>query len=149
MILDALSEAHRYIGLHPRFDRAFEFLTRADLEALPPEGREREISRLVAAEALRPFDLERGPLLRSLLLRAAGEDQVALLAMHHIVSDAWSMNVLVREVITLYEAFSRGLPSPRSQRRVDEPPPEDRPLVCVPARPPRRLRSLGRIAARR
>jgi biofilm protein TabA len=65
MILGALSEAHRYVGLHPRFDRAFEFLARADLAALPPgrqavdgdllyvsidvtEGRSREGARLEA-----------------------------------------------------------------------------------------------------
>jgi YhcH/YjgK/YiaL family protein len=65
MILDALEEAHRYVDLHPRFDRAFEFLARADLSALPPgrqavdgdllyvsidvtEGRSREGARLEA-----------------------------------------------------------------------------------------------------
>ena len=45
-------------------------------------------------------------------------DHVALLTMHHIVSDGWSMGVLMREVASLYHAFSLGLPSPLSDLRV-------------------------------
>ncbi|HET9225028.1 MAG TPA: condensation domain-containing protein, partial [Thermoanaerobaculia bacterium] len=81
-----------------------------DLQALPEP--EREASRLAAAEARRPFDLGRGPLLRMTLLRKAAEEHVALVAMHHIVSDGWSMGVLVRELGTLYAAFVSGRPSP-------------------------------------
>ena len=68
--------------------------------------------RLAAAVAGRRFDLERGPLLRALLLRLADEDHTLVLAMHHIVSDGWSMGVLVREVAALYDAFAAGRPSP-------------------------------------
>jgi NRPS condensation-like uncharacterized protein len=57
---------------------------------------------------MRPFDLARGPLLRATLVRLDEEDHVLLFNMHHIVSDGWSMQVLVREVSTLYGAFSRG-----------------------------------------
>jgi len=71
-------------------------------------GAEREAERLVAEEALRPFDLARGPLLRSTLLRLADEDHVLCFTLHHVVSDGWSMQVLVREVSALYDAFSRG-----------------------------------------
>jgi hypothetical protein len=63
-------------------------------------------------EAQRPFDLGRGPLLRAKLLRLAEDAHVLLLTMHHIVADGWSMGVLVREVAALYDAFSRGRPSP-------------------------------------
>ncbi|MEW5929611.1 MAG: amino acid adenylation domain-containing protein, partial [Gemmatimonadota bacterium] len=73
---------------------------------------EAEAERLAAAEALLPFDLARGPLLRCTLLRLAGDDHVLLLTMHHIVSDGWSRSVLVREASALYGAFSRGEPSP-------------------------------------
>ena len=74
-----------------------------------PEGRAR---RLVAEEVLQPFDLERGPLVRARLMRLGPLDHVFVFTMHHIVSDGWSMGVLVREVAALYEAFTRGLPSP-------------------------------------
>src|ERR1051326_9231687 len=59
-----------------------------------------------------PFNLARGPLLRVTLLRLGEEEHVLLLTMHHIVSDGWSMSVLVREVAALYEAYSRGEESP-------------------------------------
>src|SRR5207237_6407339 len=53
-------------------------------------------------------DLRRGPLLRIILVRMEAGEHVLLLAMHHIVTDGWSMNVLVREVITVYAAYSSG-----------------------------------------
>ncbi|HSK78975.1 MAG TPA: amino acid adenylation domain-containing protein, partial [Thermoanaerobaculia bacterium] len=79
-----------------------------DLESVP----EAEASRLAAAEARRPFDLGRGPLLRAVLLRPAAGRHVLLLNLHHIVSDGWSMGVLVRELGALYPAFLAGQPSP-------------------------------------
>ncbi|MBV9773181.1 MAG: amino acid adenylation domain-containing protein, partial [Gemmatimonadetes bacterium] len=72
-----------------------------------PDG-EREARSLAEAETLRPFDLTRGPLLRTLLLRLADDDHVLCFTMHHIVSDGWSTGVLVREVSALYAAFHRG-----------------------------------------
>src|SRR5688500_13999480 len=57
---------------------------------------------------MRPIDLARGPLLRTTLLRLAGDDHVICFTLHHIVSDGWSQGVLVREVSALYAAFSRG-----------------------------------------
>ena len=83
-----------------------------DLAHLPASARELEAQRLAGEEASAPFDLERGPLIRARLLRLAAEDHVFLLGMHHIVSDGWSMGVLVREVAALYEAFVAGRPSP-------------------------------------
>ncbi|HYX24398.1 MAG TPA: amino acid adenylation domain-containing protein, partial [Thermoanaerobaculia bacterium] len=83
-----------------------------DLRSLPDEERELEASRLATAEARRPFDLGRGPLLRVALLSLGAEQHRALLTMHHIVSDGWSMGVLVRELGTLYAAFLAGVPSP-------------------------------------
>ncbi|HYP26493.1 MAG TPA: condensation domain-containing protein, partial [Blastocatellia bacterium] len=83
-----------------------------DLTALPEAEREARAESLASEEAARPFDLQRGPLLRAALLRLGAESHVLLFTMHHIISDAWSMEVLVREVASLYEAFSRGEPSP-------------------------------------
>ncbi|PYS97072.1 MAG: hypothetical protein DMF50_02030, partial [Acidobacteria bacterium] len=83
-----------------------------DLGALPVSSRETEISRLASEEARRPFDLTRGPLLRTVLLRLAADDHIFVLAMHHIVGDGWSLGALDRELAILYEAFCRGRPSP-------------------------------------
>ena len=92
--------------------RAHVPLPVVDLAALPRERREREARRVAGAEALRPFDLGRGPLLRAALVRTGADEHALLLTLHHIVTDGWSMEVLVREVSALYGAFSRGLPSP-------------------------------------
>src|SRR4051812_35912133 len=71
-----------------------------------------ELRRLAAEEAGAPFDLEHGPLIRGRLVRLPADDHVLLLTMHHIVSDGWSMEVLTRELGTLYDAFRRGEPDP-------------------------------------
>jgi amino acid adenylation domain-containing protein len=60
-------------------------------------------------ETCRPFDLKKGPLLRITLVRMAAEEHALLLAMHHIVTDGWSMNILVREAVALYAMYSAGL----------------------------------------
>jgi amino acid adenylation domain-containing protein/FkbM family methyltransferase len=83
-----------------------------DLSRLPAPEREAEALRLTQEEATRPFDLERGPLVRATLVRLADEEHLLLFAMHHIVSDGWSMGVLVGEISTLYKAFVKGEPSP-------------------------------------
>ncbi|HEV2844207.1 MAG TPA: condensation domain-containing protein, partial [Thermoanaerobaculia bacterium] len=83
-----------------------------DLGSLPPGAREAEVRRLAAAEARRPFSLSRGPLLRAGLIRLSGEEHILLLTLHHVVSDGWSMGILVREVSALYAALAAGQPSP-------------------------------------
>ncbi|HYG65959.1 MAG TPA: condensation domain-containing protein, partial [Thermoanaerobaculia bacterium] len=83
-----------------------------DLGALPEPAREAEAVRLATVQARRPFDLATGPLVRWVLLRLETEEHVVLAAAHHIVSDAWSMGILVGELGALYTAFSRGEGSP-------------------------------------
>ncbi len=83
-----------------------------DLTPLLAEEREAEAVRRETAEAQRPFDLSRGPLLRVTLLRVGPQDHVFLLTIHHIVSDAWSLGILFKEISVLYRAFSAGKPSP-------------------------------------
>src|SRR5918992_1547869 len=82
------------------------------LEGLSDEAQRAEVGRLAAEEARRPFDLARGPLLRVCLLKLREEEHGLLLTAHHIVADGWSMEVFIRELSALYQAFSRGLPSP-------------------------------------
>ena len=84
-----------------------------DLSALDPAaGRRVPPRELAQHEALRPFDLSTGPLLRATLLRLGAEDHVLFFTTHHIVSDAWSIGVLVREVAALYKAYESGVESP-------------------------------------
>jgi amino acid adenylation domain-containing protein len=82
-----------------------------DLSRLPPERLEKELQRLSMLEAQRSFDLSHGPLLRTKLLRVSEDEHVALVTMHHIISDGWSIGVLVKEVAALYTAYADGLPS--------------------------------------
>jgi hypothetical protein len=83
-----------------------------DQSGLDEQSRRSEAQRLTTLEARRPFNLAKGPLIRAVLLRLASEEHLVVVTTHHIVSDAWSFGVLIREASMLYEAFSRGLPSP-------------------------------------
>ncbi|MCG8348800.1 MAG: amino acid adenylation domain-containing protein, partial [Chloroflexales bacterium] len=83
-----------------------------DLGALPQNERDAEVLRLALSDAQQPFDLAQGPLLRLSLLRLAADEHVALLTMHHVVSDGWSVMVLLRELVTLYAAYAAGEASP-------------------------------------
>ena len=83
-----------------------------DLRGLPEAERRRELDRLVAAEHEHRFDLVRGPLFRASLVRAGNTEHVLLLTTHHIVSDGWSMGILLNEFDALYGAFASGRPSP-------------------------------------
>ena len=83
-----------------------------DVSELAESERGAEVSRLADEEARRPFDLQVRPLLRSTLVKVAEADHVLLWTMHHIISDGWSMGVLMREVAALYEAFVSGAASP-------------------------------------
>ncbi|WP_163030489.1 condensation domain-containing protein, partial [Pseudomonas viridiflava] len=64
------------------------------------------------AEAVAPFDLAHGPLIRAHLLQVADERHVLLLTVHHIVADGWSMGVLTKELLALYPAFCQEQPDP-------------------------------------
>jgi amino acid adenylation domain-containing protein len=83
-----------------------------DLAGLDEDRREAAARRLAGEQARAPFDLSRGPMLRASLLRLAEDEHVAVFVMSHIVTDGWSLGVLVKELTALYEAFTRGEPSP-------------------------------------
>ncbi|NRD67016.1 amino acid adenylation domain-containing protein, partial [Corallococcus exiguus] len=87
-------------------------MVQIDLGALDGEQREAEVRRRLGAELAEPFDLYRGPLIRASLLKLGAAEHVLLITMHHIVSDGWSLGVLIREVGALYAAFLEGRPSP-------------------------------------
>src|SRR5438445_3136414 len=79
-----------------------------DLSAVPEGEREAGLSRMLRAEARRPFSLGTDLMLRGLLVRLGEREHVVLLSMHHIASDGWSMGVLARELMALYGAIPRG-----------------------------------------
>jgi amino acid adenylation domain-containing protein len=83
-----------------------------DLSGMPGGERENEVQRLCKAEAQRPFDLKKDILFRARLFRLASTDHLLFLNVHHIVSDGRSVNLLVRELTILYEAFVDGKSSP-------------------------------------
>ncbi|HVR95732.1 MAG TPA: amino acid adenylation domain-containing protein, partial [Thermoanaerobaculia bacterium] len=93
-------------------EKAVFALPRVDLTGLPAGPARAEVDRLAAVEARRPFDLASGPLIRGILLRQGAGEHVLLLALHHIVSDAWSRGVLLAELARLYPAFQAGLATP-------------------------------------
>ena len=86
-----------------------------DLTAIPEEQRGPQAVQRIREEAQRPFDLGRGPLVRAGLVRLGEQEHIVWVMMHHIVSDGWSMGVLVREFLALYEAFRGGEPSPLAE----------------------------------
>ncbi|HEY0602499.1 MAG TPA: amino acid adenylation domain-containing protein [Herpetosiphonaceae bacterium] len=77
-----------------------------DLTGLLDESREEAIERVIDAEARQPFDLVAGPLIRARLLRLSDQEHVFLLALHHIISDAWSVTIFIQELVSLYATFS-------------------------------------------
>ncbi len=83
-----------------------------DLSGYSPEQKSAEVIRRTTAHAEAVFDLEHGPLFRSALLILAPLEYVVLVNMHHIVSDGWSMGVMVGEWSSLYNAFATGRNSP-------------------------------------
>ena len=85
-------------------------LSRLDLSGLPEGQREEEATKAVSLEAERPFNLSSGPLFRALIVRLSEADHVLLLAMHHIVSDGWSIDRLLSELAEAYGALSRQRP---------------------------------------
>ena len=69
-----------------------------------------EADRILREELARPFDLQRGPLLRTMLLRRSDSDALLIADMHHIISDGWSFGVFTRELNALYESHTQGRP---------------------------------------
>jgi amino acid adenylation domain-containing protein len=91
----------------------------SDLRGVPEAEREARAQSLTVEEGRKPFDLARLPLFRPMLLRLGEEDYIFLLTKHHIISDRWSLKLIVEELISHYEAYSAGgaptLPEPAIQ----------------------------------
>jgi amino acid adenylation domain-containing protein len=83
-----------------------------DISRLDREAREAKTVELATADALKPFNLRTGPLIRCSVIKRGMADSILLLSMHHIVSDGWSMGILARELTTLYQALVMGQRNP-------------------------------------
>lgn len=79
-----------------------------DLGQVPQEERETRAAELAADEGRRPFDLAKGPLLRTRLLRLSEDDHILVLTFHHIVCDAGSVVLFLRELVAIYGAVLNG-----------------------------------------
>jgi amino acid adenylation domain-containing protein len=91
--------------IYPSAEKGFKItVTDISNEVLPGEKAEQ----LLAEEAARPFDLAAGPLLRASLLRLSDSKWVFAFTMHHIISDGWSMNNLLNELLLFYKGCSTG-----------------------------------------
>ena len=89
-----------------------------DLRDVPAGQRYNEARRLIEAIARVPFDLSHAPLMRVVLLQLGESDHILLVVMHHIVSDGWSIGVMVREFCQLYEAYVNGKESPLDELKI-------------------------------
>ena len=90
-------------------------LTVKDLQGLPEETQSSEVKRLADEESYhRPFNLASGPLLRVTLMRLEEESHILLLCAHHIILDAWSLEILLKELTSFYTTILSGNPSPLS-----------------------------------
>src|SRR5262249_549298 len=90
-------------------------LERENLTKLTAKEMEVEVRRITNEEAWTGFDLRRGPVIRVKVLRLEEEQHVVIFTMHHIVSDGWSMEILIREIGGLYQAYLLGEESPLSE----------------------------------
>ena len=79
-----------------------------DMSAIHDDRRDAAVERALANELTLSFNLRRGPLIRVTLLRLADDDHILLLCQHHIITDGWSVKVLVDELAELYSASVRG-----------------------------------------
>jgi amino acid adenylation domain-containing protein/non-ribosomal peptide synthase protein (TIGR01720 family) len=83
-----------------------------DLSGLASADREIRLQQRIRENALVQFDLSRGPLLRVVLTKLAEQEQVLLITLHHLITDGWSMAIVLRELLALYDAYRQGLASP-------------------------------------
>lgn len=95
-------------------DPVFDFSV-IDLQHLPETERQAQATQQAEQEIKHPFDLARGPLLRSKLWRLDEQEYLFVAVTHHIVADGWSFSVLTQELAKVYEAFCEGKPSPLTE----------------------------------
>jgi amino acid adenylation domain-containing protein len=102
----------RHDAFHIRFDRGgehFQFIPNFELDLPILEGMDdRGLADLIDDDAHTPFDLVNGPLVRASIVKLAPEKHVLVFTAHHIICDGWSINTVVEELATAYEAYKAG-----------------------------------------
>ncbi|WP_460902195.1 non-ribosomal peptide synthetase, partial [Paraburkholderia jirisanensis] len=93
-------------------------LVETDLRTLDAAAQQAEVERISQLEASAPFDLATGPLIRGQLLQLGEHEHILLVTQHHIISDGWSIGLLIDEVSTLYAAFCQQQPDPLPEQPV-------------------------------
>ncbi|HEY0601332.1 MAG TPA: MupA/Atu3671 family FMN-dependent luciferase-like monooxygenase, partial [Herpetosiphonaceae bacterium] len=87
-----------------------------DLSDRTADEQQTALRHIGTQEAQRPFDLVNGPLIRALIFKHSAQEHTLLVTMHHIVSDGWSLGVLIREMAVLYTSLSRQAQHPEATR---------------------------------
>jgi len=77
-----------------------------------------EITRISMEQEKETFDLGEAPLFRARLLRVKEQDHILIVTKHHMITDAWSSNVFIRELVAIYDAYSKGQPTPLAEMPV-------------------------------
>jgi amino acid adenylation domain-containing protein len=80
----------------------------ASLESIPDEDRQSKVRELVEKESSAKFDFAHGPLLKACLIRLNAKEHLLVLVLHHIITDGWSMGILLKELVAFYESEVRG-----------------------------------------
>ena len=93
-------------------------ITVTDLQSIPAYQQEGEMDRLCEQEATKSFDLKEGPLIRVGLLRMQEQHHILMLSLHHIISDGWSVGLIMEDLQNIYSAFIVGQPSPLPELRI-------------------------------
>lgn len=101
-----------YQHIHSLSALASPILTLTEVPDEAGETRDAILQRLITEETQRPFDLTRGPLVRAHILRVAETEAVLVLTLHHIITDGWSMEILLKELSVLYATDLAGSPPP-------------------------------------
>ncbi len=86
-----------------------------DLKTVPKDEQEQEIERLTEQIVKKPFDISQLPLIHWTVLKLSEQEWILIHVEHHMVHDGWSFNIFLKELVTLYQAFSEGKPSPLSE----------------------------------
>ncbi|MCP5046322.1 MAG: amino acid adenylation domain-containing protein, partial [bacterium] len=99
-----------------QLNNVYDPLSLIDLSEYPETEQQHRVTESIARYAQTPFDLSTGPLLSALLLKLGEQDHVFLFNMHHIISDGWSIGVLIREWCYLYNSYVQKWVAPTAQK---------------------------------
>lgn len=91
--------------VHQKYELPFKMIDISDLE---PEARDKEANRLKSQISNEEFDMSRPPLLRAKIIKISSEEYILGLCMHHIISDGWSIKILMGEISAVYGQLASG-----------------------------------------